>query len=224
LGRPVTEANAGQFAAALLDSVMLETAATRTDSGLAVVSVRFTLVPDHLRRRMAPYLPLVRQSAARFGLSEAHVLATIHTESAFNPMAVSAAHAIGLMQLVPETGGAEAYRLVSGREGIPSEEYLFDPANNIRLGCAYIHLLARRYFASVNDSLSRLYCTIAGYNGGPAGVAVAFVGQPRLEQAVPAINAYTSAEGVYRAMQQGLPLVETRQYLTAVRTRMGLYR
>ena len=41
------------------------------------------------------------------------------------------------MQLVPTSGGREAYRKAKGQDVAPSRDYLFDPANNVELGTAY---------------------------------------------------------------------------------------
>jgi membrane-bound lytic murein transglycosylase C len=128
-----------------------------------------------------------------------------------------------LMQVVPESGGREAYAFVHSREGIPTRRYLQDPDNNIELGCAYIHLLQKRYFGAVVDSTSRLYCAIAGYNGGPGMVAIAFTGARRIDPAARVINALANSDVVYGRMLNNLPCSETREYLHAVRERMELY-
>ncbi|MBD3167502.1 transglycosylase SLT domain-containing protein [bacterium] len=133
-------------------------------------AVGASLVPDHLQRRAERFLPMVERYARHYQVDPALVLAMIETESAFNPRAVSSAHAHGLMQLIPQYGGREAYALVHGSDGIPAPELLFDPDTNIRLGCAYLHLLGSRHFAELRQDRRKDYTVIAGYNWGPGNV------------------------------------------------------
>lgn len=193
--------------------------------GASTMSVRFKLVPNHLQRRVKSILPLVEKNCRRFGLDRAEVLATIHTESYFNPVARSPRDAIGLMQLVPDKAGREAYRFIFGEDKIPLASYLLDPARNIELGCAYMHLLRTRHFGEVRDSLSRIYCSIAGYNTGPGNVAYAFIGKRGpLGRAIVEINRTKTPRDVYHHLLQYLPYEETRGYLRQVTRRMKLYR
>jgi membrane-bound lytic murein transglycosylase C len=187
------------------------------------VRMHFELVPDHVKRRMSPYIPFVRKYCRRYKLRMPRVLATIHTESFFNPMARSTRNAIGLMQLVPHTGGKEAYRAVYGKEIVPTVAYLCDPERNIELGCAYIYLLKNRYFGSIKDPDSQLYCSIAAYNTGPGNVAYAFTGTRAIDAATRVINTMENAESVYNHMIGSLPFTETRRYLALVIERMGMY-
>jgi membrane-bound lytic murein transglycosylase C len=151
------------------------------------------------------------------------VLATIHTESCFNPVARSNRNAIGLMQLVPHTAGVDAYRAVYGKNVVPTAAYLYNPEQNIELGCAYIYLLKHRYFREVRDADSRLYCTIAAYNTGPGNVAYAFTGRRAMRAATRMINTMKDAKSVYDHMIGSLPFAETRHYLAFVIERMDLY-
>ncbi len=187
------------------------------------VEVSLKLAPDNLRKRIQQFLPHIEKFCEKYDINKARVLATIHTESHFNPMAVSSAKAIGLMQLVPIYGGAEAYEYVYGTKSIPREEYLYDPEKNIELGCAYIYLLKNRYFPSVKDTASRQFCTISGYNTGPRNVAYAFTGARNLNNAIPAINRIKSAQQVYDHLIIHLPYSETRHYLAEVAERIKLY-
>ncbi|MBD3316852.1 MAG: transglycosylase SLT domain-containing protein, partial [Chitinivibrionales bacterium] len=195
---------------------------TRTASRTKV-TMRFALVPDHVKRRMRPYIPIVEKYCKRYELLVSRVLATIHTESCFNPMARSNRNAIGLMQLVPYSGGKDAYGAVHGSNLIPTEAYLFDPEKNIELGCAYIHLLKNRYFGEVKNNNSRLYCTIAAYNTGPGNVAYAFTGARAMRAATRVINTMDNSDRVYNHMIGFLPFGETKRYLTVVLERMGMY-
>ncbi len=183
----------------------------------------FLLTPDHLIKRMTPYLPLVKNYCEKHGVDAAHVLATIHTESYFNPAARSSCGALGLMQLVPEKGAADAYRKLEGKDLVPSASYLFDPEKNIELGCVYINLLQANYFVNVKNKSSNTFCSIAGYNTGAGNVAFAFTGKRELGSAVSIINTMEDKD-VYSLLLQKLPYAETRDYLKKVVERMSLYR
>ena len=70
------------------------------------------------------------------------VLAVIHEESSFRVRAVSPAGAIGLMQIMPDTGREIAsnlnYRSHQRRD-------LFDPTRNIRIGVWYLRWLKKKF-------------------------------------------------------------------------------
>lgn len=130
--------------------------------------VDIPLLPDHVQRRADRYAPLVEKYARRYGISPALVMSIIHAESFFNPVAVSKSGAVGLMQLVPETGGRDAATVVYGRSRQPSVQALFDPETNIHLGVAYLHLLQNQYFLSEANPEKRRFLIICGYNWGPS--------------------------------------------------------
>lgn len=86
------------------------------------------------------------------GVDADFTLDLIRRESTFNPYAVSATGAVGLMQLLPSTAKwlAEKERLLW--EG---SETLFDPVKNVELGTAYLAYLARDF--DNKDSLRAAY-------------------------------------------------------------------
>lgn len=90
-------------------------------------------------------------------------------ESSFNPYAVSSSDALGLMQIMPATAGRDVFRM-QGKSGQPSRSYLFDPANNIDVGTAYISILQNSYLGDIKDPVSRRYAVIQAYNGGAGSV------------------------------------------------------
>lgn len=178
--------------------------------------VRFTMVPDHLRLAARRYAPLAARYASRYHVSRSLVMAIIKTESDFNPFAVSPAPAYGLMQLVPQTGGADAYRAVTGHQGIPSPHSLLDGPRNIELGSAYLGLLEHDYLAGIRNPVSREYCAIAAYNAGSGAVLRSFSASP--DAAVERINAMGPA-AVYRHLRRTMNTEASRYLWKVVRAR-----
>ena len=97
--------------------------------------------------------------ALRHALEPSLVLAVMHVESRFYNFAVSPVGAIGLMQVMPETGADLAARMGIDWVG---PQTLFDPTTNVRLGVAYLRELSDRY-----GSLST---ALAAYNWGPGRI------------------------------------------------------
>lgn len=85
------------------------------------------------------------------------ICATITHESAlsWDPHVVSPVGAMGLMQIMPETGVKLA--AAEGIKWTAAEDILFDPIVNIRLGCRYLAQLIQEY--EIDGGL-------AAYNGG----------------------------------------------------------
>ncbi|HSF66056.1 MAG TPA: murein transglycosylase domain-containing protein [Nitrospiraceae bacterium] len=175
--------------------------------------VTITMVSNLAVKQADKYRPLVMQFAQRYRISPSLVFAIIRTESNFNPYAVSSAPAYGLMQLVPTSGGREAYRRAKGKDVAPSRDYLFDPANNVELGTAYLNVLMFDQLDDVEHEVSREYCVIAAYNTGPTNVFRTFS-----RDRVAAINQINGLQpaGVYDQLRQSLPYEETRRYLEKV--------
>ena len=186
---------------------------TRTVNGKTARYVTFPMVPDHLDVRAHKYRELVEAAATRFNISRNLIYAIMQVESDFNPFAVSSAMAIGLMQVVQKTAGSDVYRLLHGRKGAPTRDSLFEPPTNITYGAAYLHLLDDRFLGGITDPVSREYCVIAGYNGGPGAVLRTF--HRDRKQAPAAINTMPPSR-VYEILRKQLPRAETRRYLGKV--------
>jgi soluble lytic murein transglycosylase-like protein len=91
-------------------------------------------------------------AAIEHGVSHELIRAVIETESRFDPFAISARGACGLMQLMP--GTAERF-------GVRD---CFDVRENIRAGTRFLKVLLTRYDGSISLSM-------AAYNAGEGAVA-----------------------------------------------------
>ena len=119
-----------------------------------------------LRTIDVPRVALAIQAESRRAhFSPDLVLAVIEVESGGNAFARSRAGALGLMQLLPATGRAEARRHGLHWRG---PETLYDPVANVRLGVRYLERLIER-FGSVELAL-------AAYNWGPTEIAARLKG------------------------------------------------
>jgi soluble lytic murein transglycosylase-like protein len=102
-------------------------------------------------RGATAYDDLIREQAARHGISADLVRAVIQAESGFNRWAVSPKGAMGLMQLMPATA-----RDLGVRDP-------FHPGENIRGGVQYLAALLERFDRDV-------VLALAAYNAGPERV------------------------------------------------------
>jgi soluble lytic murein transglycosylase len=96
---------------------------------------------DRLRYPLR-YETIVRQHARNYDLDPALLAAVIYTESRFRADARSSAGAVGLMQLLPDTGRAIAVRTGGDRFVVGD---LLDPEINVRYGSWYLRELRRKY-------------------------------------------------------------------------------
>ena len=117
---------------------------------------------DTSPERFTRYDVYIRQAATLYQIPEELVRAVIKVESDFDPRAVSAANAQGLMQLIPET--AERMMVTD----------IFDPRQNIFGGVRYLRVLANLF----NGDLE---LTIAAYNAGE-GAVIRHGGIPPFEE------------------------------------------
>lgn len=219
-----TPDSAASFAGKLLPTA--RTRKIQTENGeKSVRFVTFAMVANFEDKKAQKYLQPVRKYAKQYNVSPSLVLGVIKSESSFNPHAVSGAPAYGLMQLVPTSGGREAYRRAKNQDIAPSTNYLFDPENNIELGAAYLSVLTYDQLDRVDDRTSRDYCVISAYNTGPSNVMRAFTdakGKQRFEQGFQRINSLSPAQ-VFQTLREKLPYEETRNYLPTVNTNRKRY-
>jgi soluble lytic murein transglycosylase len=108
----------------------------------------------------APFASGVRALEEEQALPRGLVYAVMRQESAFDPLIVSPASAVGLMQLMPATAKQAAVEL-----SLPFDEgRLTEPDVNLRLGAFYIGKLLRMFQGSVA-------LAAAAYNAGPRVVS-----------------------------------------------------
>jgi soluble lytic murein transglycosylase len=139
----------------------------------------------------------VEREVRRQGLDPFMVAGLIRKESIFNPTAVSPAGAVGLMQVMPETG-----RGLARRAGIAAWDAsrLEEPETNVRLGTLFLADQVRRY-----RTLTEVF---AAYNAGPGRVA-------RWR----AFPEYRDED----LFVERIPFEETRDYVKKVKLYAGVY-
>ena len=120
-------------------------------------------VPIKLRPRLVPYIQHTVEMAHRYGIDPFWVVSIMWTESHFNPEAVSHANAVGLMQIMPDTGVFITH--VRGQKTPKKvvKHMLKHPHSNIELGVFYLARLLKRYEGNY------VHATVA-YNMGPGWV------------------------------------------------------
>ncbi|MGI9187790.1 MAG: lytic transglycosylase domain-containing protein [Gaiellales bacterium] len=155
--------------------------------------------PDWYLRMRYPlhYQSIIDAHADNYGLEPSLLAAVVYTESKFDPNAKSAAGAVGLMQLLPDTAQGIADHTGGGRYTAAD---LYDPELNIRYGSYYLARLQHKY----RDHPQALDLALAAYNAG----------QGNVDRWV----AETPAGAAVR-----IPFRETRDYLERVHRLQGIY-
>jgi soluble lytic murein transglycosylase-like protein len=93
----------------------------------------------------------IAEASQRFGVPNTWITAIMRVESGFNPRALSAKGAMGLMQLMPETWAAMQVRFGLGHDP-------YDPRDNVLAGVGYLRILHDQFGAGG---------FLAAYNAGP---------------------------------------------------------
>jgi soluble lytic murein transglycosylase len=144
-----------------------------------------------------PYEGVVRASEEAGQLPEGLVFSVMRQESNFDPDAVSAARAVGLMQLLPETARAVADDMKLAHD----DARLTSPAQNITLGGRYLRDLLDRFHGAIP-------LAVGGYNGGPDTIARWASRAPTMETDV---------------FVEFIPFTETRIYVGRVLGNLARY-
>ncbi len=110
-----------------------------------------TFFPFHYREEIAKY-------SSEYELDPALISAMICTESKFDAYAKSHKGAIGLMQIMEETGHWVSESAQLGTIN------LYVPDDNIRVGCAYLKMLMEQYNGSE-------FLALCAYNAGEGRVS-----------------------------------------------------
>ena len=99
-----------------------------------------------------PYGAHIAEASQRFGVPDRWIRAVLRAESAGDVRAISAAGALGLMQVMPDTWAGLRVRYRLGRDP-------YDPRDNILAGTAYLREMWDRY--------GNVAAMLAAYNAGP---------------------------------------------------------
>jgi len=118
------------------------------------------------------YTDLIKQYATKYELDPYLVQSIIRCESSNDPNAVSGVGAIGLMQIMPDTGEWIGHKI--DPELAYSLDMLNDPATNIEYGCWYLNFLSARFNGNVMQ-------IVAAYNAGHGSVEK-WLKDPRFSQ------------------------------------------
>ena len=146
-----------------------------------------------------PYWADLKRFSYANGLDPYLVASLIRQESEFNPLAVSRANAVGLMQLLPGTG-----KTVAHQEELKhyNATQLFSPSVNLQLGTRYFRGMVDKFGGSFEHAL-------AAYNAGSDRVQE-WMGQ-----------------GPYRdspEFVESIPFTETREYVQAILRNAAVYK
>ncbi len=142
------------------------------------------------------YRELVLDAADEFGVDPHLIWAVMREESRFQPEVVSWAGAVGLMQVMPDTGAQIARELDQSFD----PDVLKDPHTSIRFGTYYLNRMLEQF--ETQDA------ALAAYNAGP-GNAARWLDTPLGESSLTFPTAVTFRE--------------TRLYITRVRDSQIIY-
>ena len=104
--------------------------------------------------RISPYDELFREAGEVTGIDWRLLAAVAYTESRFKPKAKSGWGAVGLMQVLPNTGREVGY------------DDVWPPRNNVMAGAKYLRRLARRFEEDGVSKRQQIRFAVAAYNAG----------------------------------------------------------
>lgn len=123
---------------------------------LVILAVVAFLAREEINKKIYPlkFKETIAVLSEKYELDPYLVCAVIYTESSFQEDSKSNKGAVGLMQIMPQTG-----EWIAGKLKLESYS-LLDPYTNIEMGCWYLHYLDKRFEGNLETML-------AGYNAGP---------------------------------------------------------
>ena len=136
------------------------------------------------------YYPVIEQYSVEYKTDPLFITSIIRAESNFNPNAKSKKGAIGLMQIMPSTAKEIAQKYLNISDF--TEEKLYEPELNIKLGVYYVKILSEMFNNNTN-------LVLASYNAGLGNVQ-------KWQQENPIIE-YDSEE---------MPFKETKNYVSKI--------
>jgi len=144
------------------------------------------------------YEDAILEYSDEFDLSEYIIMGVISSESGFDHAAESHKEAKGLMQLKEET----AIWCIENLNLDVDKEKIFDPTENIHIGCAYLAYLEKMYNGNMTTAL-------AAYNAGLGNVNK-WLADPK----------HSDKDGTLK----DIPFEETKKYVQKVKKRADIYR
>ncbi len=145
----------------------------------------------------SPYAEVVRAAEASEGLPSGLLWAVMRQESGFDPDAISPAHAVGLMQILPDTARPIAEELALPRD----DARLTSPRYAIPVAARVLRRLLDQFHGNVP-------LAVAAYNGGADSV-------DRWASRAPGMQLDTFVERI--------PFKETREYVARVMGNLARY-
>jgi soluble lytic murein transglycosylase len=145
------------------------------------------------------YQPTLERYGSEYGVDPLLLAAVIRAESKYHPKARSQAGALGLMQIVPETGAWVAEQI--GLKNFGPDE-LLAPETNIRIGAWYLGHLLDQFHGD-------LVLALAAYNSGRGNV-LGWIGEQKARGRVLTI--------------EDIPFPETKVYVQKVLRNYYWYR
>lgn len=116
--------------------------------------------------KKVPYAESINRYAHQVGINPQVIVSVIQAESSFQPRALSAAGAYGLMQIMPDTWrqvNKDIKVCISRHQGECSHECYYNADLNIQIGTHYLAGLLEKYQGNMIFAL-------AAYNAGPGAV------------------------------------------------------
>ncbi|MBA4321416.1 MAG: lytic transglycosylase F [Odoribacter sp.] len=108
--------------------------------------------------KVSPWDNLIKSFSDSINWDWRLLASLIYQESRFDPEVISWAGAIGLMQIMPETGRHFGIDIMSS------------PENNMKAGVLYINYLQEFFSDRIPDSTERLKFVLAAYNAGAGNI------------------------------------------------------